>query len=701
MAAPRAASRLLQGLAMGLAGAALALGLWAAGWLDGWEARTWDWRVRLLARPGAATNDIRLILLDQASLDWGARENGLSWPWPREVYAAVVAFCQRAGVASLTFDVLFTEPSAYGPTDDAALATALTAAGRCVLPVFLHHEAAGADRWPPESPAVPAWPAGLAGPTAPRATLPVAPLEAVAAALGNVALQPDSDGVYRRAALFSRFDDRAVPSLGVAPALLGSRALAVEPGAVGVAGGRAVLDDEGRAILRFRGPSGTHRSYSAAAVIQSELRLQAGQAPSVASADLAGRHVFFGFSAPGLFDLRPAPVGGVYPGVEIFATQLDNLLSGDAMRPTPGWALALATGLLTVLAGLAGVRFHGPAQAAGLSLAALSLPLAAVAVAYQTGVWLPLLPLETAAAAVVFGTVLLNYATEGRQKRFIKHAFAQYLSPMVIEELLRHPDRLTLGGERRELTIFFSDLAGFTTLSEGLAPEALTALLNDYLSAMTDIILDEGGTVDKYEGDAIIAFWNAPLDQPDHAVRAVRAALRCQARLAELRPAFHQRCGQELRTRIGLNTGPAVVGNLGSRHRFDYSILGDAVNLASRLEGANKAFGTWILLSEATHEACQGAFPVREVAALRVVGKAAAVRVFEPYFPESPPLDGQGLAAFLQAQGHFVAGDFVAAQHLFATLPDDPVARAYVARCAAYAHTPPLSWDGVWVLENK
>jgi len=219
---------------------------------------------------------------------------------------------------------------------------------------------------------------------------------------------------------------------------------------------------------------------------------------------------------------------------------------------------------------------------------------------YRLGFWLPLVVQETGVAVTLFSAGLIYYTTEGRQKAFIKSAFKQYLSPAVIEQIIVHPERLKLGGERRELSIFFSDLEGFTGLSEGLDPEALTNLLNVYLTAMTDIIQEEGGTVDKYEGDAIIAFWNAPLEQQDHAVRCVRAVLRCQAKLAEMRPKFKEIIGKDLKMRIGVNTGHAVVGNMGSHSRFDYTMIGDAVNLAARLEGINKQFGTYVLISEST-----------------------------------------------------------------------------------------------------
>ena len=261
-------------------------------------------------------------------------------------------------------------------------------------------------------------------------------------------------------------------------------------------------------------------------------------------------------------------------------------------------------------------------------------------------IWMPLapksrtdssIPLAAAVSALGIGG-MLNYIAEGRQKHFLKAAFRRYLSPTVVDQLIRHPERLRLGGERRELTIFFSDLQGFSSFSERLSPEDLTHLLNDYLTDMTDIILEEGGTLDKYEGDAIIAFWGAPIEQPDHAVRAVRAAVRCQRRLAERRDEWAQRYGAVLKMRVGINTGPVVVGNMGSNQRFDYTILGDAANLASRLEGANKALGTYLMISESAWTATGGAFPGRELGALRVVGRHTPVRVWEATgLPGDPP----------------------------------------------------------------
>jgi adenylate cyclase len=311
--------------------------------------------------------------------------------------------------------------------------------------------------------------------------------------------------------------------------------------------------------------------------------------------------------------------------------------------------------------------------------------------------------LELGVVLSLVGSSLASYATEGQQKRYIKNAFRQYLSPTVIEELIAHPERLTLGGEKRELTIFFSDVQGFTGISEALTPEDLTALLNEYLSAMTDIIQEEGGTIDKFEGDAIIAFWNAPLSQADHAVRGVRAALRCQAKLTEMRPSIRARIGKDMLMRVGMNTGHAVVGNMGSKTRFDYTMLGDQVNLAARLEGINKQFGTYSMISGAVVEKIGGAFPARELSRVAVVGRKEPVTVFEPMLAEEFAARGKVLETFAAGLREYYAGHFAEADRIFSTAASaDPPSAAYARKCKGLAAAPPgEGWNGVWVMTEK
>jgi adenylate cyclase len=714
MRRPAGLGRTARGAAVGLVGAALAVGVWLLGAFEAFEARTWDWRQQLLARPGPATDRVALILLDQDSLDWAREQSGLSWPWPREVYSFVVSFCDRAGARALAFDVLFLEPSGYGVYDDLALGAAVEESGRFVGSLFLGRESGDAVTWPPGLPdpqldiqGLDAWldRNDSARVVFPRASFPVLEIARNASAIANVQLAPDPDGVYRRTGLFQVFAGRAVPSLALAAYAVGRQQrpdLRIAQGGLVVDGYTVPVDASGEAILRFRGPSGTHRAYSAAAIIQSELRILEGEDPPVQPGELRGRYVLFGFSAPGLFDLRSSPVSGVYPGAEIHATALDNLLSGDFMRRVPAPLTAVLALVLALGAGAAASLVSGAGRNVLVYAAFLCVPPALGVLFFLGGLWLPLVALEASVLVTLTGSGVANYATEGKQKRYIKNAFQQYLSPAVIEELIAHPERLKLGGERRVLSIFFSDLQGFTGISEGLSPEELTALLNDYLSAMTDIIQEEGGTVDKYEGDAIIAFWNAPLSQEDHAARAVRAALRCQQTLARLRPEFSRRVGRDLYMRIGVNTGPAVVGNMGSHSRFDYTMLGDAVNLAARLERINKQFGTYTMISRDTLSQAGDGFPARELSRVAVVGRAQPVTVYEPLLPEEYRERGELLAVFAEGLRAYYAGAFDRAARLFErTAGSDPPAASYLERCRELMKRPPGSWDGVWVMTSK
>lgn len=669
------AQSLRQGLLIGVGAAALTLILWSAHLLDGWENATWTWRVRALAGPGPHTEDIVLILLDQPSLDWGEQENGLTWPWPREVYVPILDFCTRAGARSVAFDVLFTEASGFGVGDDEALGSAIARNGRFVGARFLSVQETGG--------------------AVSRVDEPIPEVSAHALLLANVSDVPDSDGIFRRAGLMRRWGGQDVPSLGVAAWLAGeglapdqlSRHLAALPQAA-----------DGTVVLRYRGPSSVFSTYSAAAVIQSELRLLEGGTPTIALEALRDKYVLFGFSAPGLMDLRPTPLSSVSPGVVIHATVLDNLLAGGFMRTVPGAVTIVGTLFLGLLACLLVVTAGSTRATVVIAALTLVLPVAAGFLAYPAGWWWPVMPGVLASGLALFGGIVRNYAVEGSQKRFIKQAFRHYLSPAVIERIMADPTALKLGGERRELTIMFSDLAGFTALSEGLEPEELTALLNDYLTAMTDIILEEGGTLDKYEGDAILAFWNAPLGQSDHAARACRAAVRCQRKLADLRPGFRERCGRDLHARIGLHTGWVVVGNMGSHQRFDYTVLGDAANLASRLEGANKAFATGILISGHTRGQAEE-FLCRSLGPLQVVGRKEPVEVFElAGLPgESAPAAWDSFARALQAWSE---GDPMRAADLLAEQGDDPVAGAMAAMCLE-----PSAWTGearrVWTLTMK
>ncbi len=711
----RSLRRLTQGCIIAGVGVALGLLIWLTGAFGGFEAKTWDWREQLFARPGRESDKIVFIFRDQESLDWGKNVNGLPWPWPREVFSVIADFCRRAGAKALIFDLLFSEASPIGVADDESLGRAISANGRVVNSFFLGKANAEARSWPPDLPQSQIQVFGLQewiGSVKPRtlafpfASFPIPEVAKAARMLANTNLSPDPDTVLRRAALFNTFDGRVVPSQGLAAYLAGNpgeHVVSIKPGLLTVDGLSVPIDSEGRAILRYRGPTKTHLALPAGAVIQSELQLQEGKEPNIDPSRLAGKYVFFGDTAPALLDVKPTPMGGVSPGVEVHATMLDNLLSNDFISAVPPWAMIALLVLLCAGAGISASSVSGAGRSVLIYGAFLPLAPALGLAAYALGYWLQILALETGVAIALVGSSLASYATEGRQKRYIKGAFKQYLSSDVIEELIAHPERLKLGGEKRELSIFFSDLQGFTSISEVLSPEDLTTLLNEYLSAMTDIIQEEGGTIDKYEGDAIIAFWNAPVSQDDHARRAIRAALRCQAKLEQMRPALHSRVGKFLYMRIGMHSGPAVVGNMGSHTRFNYTMLGDAVNLASRLEGTNKQFRSYTMASAATMGKAGGAFPAREIARVAVVGRKEPVTVYEPMFPEVFSARAREIEAFGRGLSLFYDGRFAEAREVFSSISDqDPPAAAYAEKCGELIASPSQGpWAGVWVMTSK
>jgi adenylate cyclase len=683
------------------------------------ERISYDFRVSLLAESVKPSDEIVLILLNQASIDWAYRERGWSWPWPRKAYTEFLDYMNIAGARSVAFDVLLSEASVYGDEDDETFMRASEDFGRAVQAVFFSTQSGKQFTWPGDL-GSPLFNLNLRDPALPDFSLlredqdrpvgaqfPIDPLLYSAGALGTVTGRPDSDGMIRRARLFTLFDNRAVPGLSSASLMAAGKGPAIrydeKSRTMEWEGHSIPVDKNGASLLRFRGSLDVYHPYSIAQVLQSAESYARGEEPLIYPEDLNDKYIFFGFYGPGLFDLCSTPISSVYPGVGIHITMLDNLLKQDFIRELPAWTpygIVLAVIILINLL----VLYSGkiPAAVGGSALILLGLGGASLG-AYAAGYWTPV-------AAPVFGGIiafltatLYNYATEGSQRRFIKSAFSQYLSPTVIEQLLANPEKLTLGGERREISIFFSDVQGFTTISEKLDPTQLTELLNDYLSFMTDTILESGGTIDKYEGDAIIAFWNAPVSYPDHAARALGASMLCQQKLAERQDFFDEKYGCRLLTRIGLNTGFAVVGNMGSGKRFDYTMLGDSVNLAARLEGLNKQFGTYLMCTEATFNQGLSAGPIfgRKLAQVAVVGKKEPVTVWEPMAEAVYREKETVILRFDEARDLFYAGNFAASLPLFEALADQDKPPVYYAEQCRHYLAYPGEWKGFWQAMSK
>ncbi|MBF0126210.1 MAG: adenylate/guanylate cyclase domain-containing protein [Magnetococcales bacterium] len=420
-----------------------------------------------------------------------------------------------------------------------------------------------------------------------------------------------------------------------------------------------------------------------------------------------GKLVLVGDTSEVSHDWFDTPVGMVY-GVEIIADIINTLMKGAPLRPA-STGLEILVMLCFMVTIIAMGTIHAPTYR---TFAALMLGVVFVGAATWLYVHVGLvfsMSYPLIAGFLGFLAITMRYyLLEMSQKKMIKGAFGQYLSPKVVDILVKDPSKLSLGGEQREMTAFFSDVAGFSSISEKLTPSELVQLLNEYLTAMCDIIARYDGTVDKFEGDAIIAFWGAPLDQPDHAKLACWAAADMAAHMESMRERLLAEGRPKMTVRMGLNSGPMVVGNMGSKQRMDYTIMGDAVNLAARLEGANKFYASGTMISGSTCEQAREHIEVRLLDTIRVVGKKEPVPIYQLMGHKGSLSPQQE-----EMRGHYLAGlelyrkrDYPAAIDRFAAalqvIPDDGPSRTYLERCQEYvANPPPADWDGVFQLTSK
>jgi adenylate cyclase len=459
------------------------------------------------------------------------------------------------------------------------------------------------------------------------------------------------------------------------------------------------VDERLAALVPYRGPQGSFPYVSASDVLKRAVRPET----------LANRIVLVGTTAPGLMDLRVTPVATVYPGVEVHANLIAGMLDGR-IKHRPGYVAGvhfvtlLVAGLLLV----AWLPFLGPLRSTLVALAAAGVVAGGNLAAWQQAN----LVLPLASPLLMIGTVFVlnmsyGFFVESRAKRLITGLFGQYVPPELVGEMSKDPEKFTMEGESRELTVLFSDVRNFTSISEGLAPQELSQLMNAYMTPMTRLIHKQRGTIDKYIGDAIMAFWGAPLQDARHASHAIEAALAMQATLAELRPAFAAHGWPEIRIGIGINSGVVSVGNMGSEFRVAYTVMGDAVNLASRLEGLTKQYGVDILVGENTRRLAPE-FIFCEVDRVRVKGKNEPVAIFEPIGREGEVSAAklEELERFAQALACYRRQDWDGAEarlrELARQAPGRRLYSLYLERLAHFRAQPPgAAWDGVFVFETK
>lgn len=709
------------------------------------DAKLYDYRLRLTL-PNKGDERIVILDIDEKSL----KEDG-RWPWGRDKMAALTdELFGHYGVAVVGFDVVFAEKDTSSGLKvlqdlgknqfknvaqfqsvltqiephleyDALFADKIKHRN-VVLGYYFGNSERGASKSISGVLPEPVFPAGTfkGRPIAFMrwdsfgANLPELQSSAVTAGHFNPVV--DFDGEVRRVPMIVEYDGSYYESLSLAVvrAALGMPKLSpgYAPNKDKNYGGlewltldsaqgnlRIPVDEDVSALVTYRGARGTFRYISASDVLHER----------ASSTDMRNKIVLVGTSAPGLMDMRSTPVGEIYPGVEVHANMISGILNQD-IKQNPPYVLGANVLILMVIGAALAVLLPllSPVYGTLLSAGVLLLEVIVNASLWEYGmIALPL----AGGLIMVFALFALNmtfgYFTTERTKRQITGLFGQYVPSEVVDEMSKNPEQVSMEGESREMTILFSDVRGFTTISEGLEPKDLSLLMNEFLTPLSRVIYGHRGTIDKYMGDCIMAFWGAPLPDARHAYHAVLSGLEMQRKLSELQPHFKERGWPRIAVGVGINTGRVSVGNMGSEVRVAYTVMGDAVNLASRLEGITKEYGVGVLVGEGTKDEAPE-FVYRELDLVRVKGKDKPVAIFEPLGlageVESAVLEENKL--FQQVLRMYRKQEWDKAElqlyNLLKMAPQSKLYAVYNERVAYYRNNPPgENWDGVFVFKTK
>ena len=627
--------------------------------------RNFEWlgfdTLSTVTSPGRSALPITIVGIDEASF----QDIGVRWPWPRSLHARLIDQLTRSGALVIALDIMLPETS--DPAEDRALADAIARSGRVVLAADMaYQESAQARQWIRVDP------------------LPAFVEAGATSGLANITL--DADLVVRQMPEGRDVFWREI----VRRAAVAMPGVILEP--PNLAG----------AMIRYVGGDHTFPYVSYYQALDADKLLPADAfrdqivivGRDVKSSTDVGAAQAESFATP--FTAR---TGWLTPGAELHANILETAIGSNAILPAPAFASPLIA-FIAVGAGAVALRRWRPLAGAAITLALAALALG-LSYALFTGmnVWLPVFSAVLGVAGVYAAFGSIAFLNEQRRRTEVRRAFAMYVAPEVVDEMLAHPERLTLGGERREITVLFTDLKGFTTLSEQLGAEQVANVLSEHFTRMTAIIKRHTGTVTSFIGDAVMAMWGAPVEDPQHARRACLAALDMQRDVARHREELKARGLPEIRMRVGIHTCIAVVGNLGGADRFNYTAIGDGVNLASRLEGVNKLYGTPILLSGETASQLGEEIALRPVDRVVVKGKTEPVEIF------TPEEDAQVRDLSRQAIDAYRRRDWDASEAAWARVverrPEDGVAAAYRARIEELRRSPPAAdWNGSIALDK-
>jgi len=700
---------------------ALALLSVRVGIVDRWENQSHDVLYRDFQK-AVSPDETVIIAIDQNSLDYFQTQLQILWPWPRDIYAIMTEYLTSCGARAIAYDIIFASPdidrlNVSAEYADSAFALQMQASGKVILASQMEDSTRGdivsaVDKFntairfdvPPEI--VQSYP---------RATLPLMRFQRTMAHPGAVNFFTEDDGVCRNLPLIFRYNDQYYPYMALSAALLYDGIDEVtydESSSLLVFGERRVpLRKDGGFEVYWYGPGGPGHTFhyvSFAQVVNSYLQWKSGQKPDIPPDVFRDKAVFIGATAAGLLDLKTTPYSPVepYPGVEVYATIFSNIVRGDYVRnfSVPLWMIVSLL-LLFVLAFIwQKLKIW---QSAVISLIFFFMPLALAVRLFQANkIFLPIVSSELAIVLTIIAVLVINYLTEGREKRLVKKVFNRYLHPAVVESLTENPEKLEMGGKEIHATVLFSDLQGFTGISELFTPPEIVKFLNEYFEKVEQIIFDNNGMLDKYTGDGIMAVFGAPVETPDHALMTCHAALGFK-RLSALKIEA-KGYSIPLITRVGINSGHFVVGNIGSSTRMDYTAIGDTVNLSARLEGVNKIYGTQNVISETTYELVKDQILCREIDHIRVKGRDKPLGIYTVYslIEDADDTIRKFLSAHEEALSLYHERKFIEAaaayRHLAELDADDPVAKVFIKRCEQLQTNPDLIDEhGVFNITTK
>lgn len=656
-------------------------------------------------------SSVVILSIDQNSLQYFKNTSRTSWPWPRDFYAMTTEYLAGAGAKAIVYDFHFNEPdvdrvTSIGSENDSLFAMQIREAGNVFLSAQLTYQYA--EDQPGDS--LTRFPEFASSMRIKehfnfdKTYAPLIPFQQGAKGIGIVNFIPDEDGVCRRIPLVYELNGRPLRSLSY------EVYANLHPDADGVDG---LISSPFLAYWYGRGgPDGVFKYYSIHAVIVSALKHMQGIEPDIPPSVFKDKIVLIGSNAPGLLDLRPTPFTYLepYPGVEIHATVLSNLLMHHFIKEIPFLYLLL---ICIVIAIVVAVVSNYIENILTSTLSVLGVILVFLVISNQVFVhsliWLKaVFPVTSAIFAYIVSTGW-NFATEGRNKRQIQKIFGQFVNPHIVRQLSANPEKVELGGEEVEASIMFSDIEGFTSISESKRPKELVEFLNNYFSTASDIFFKHEGTIDKFIGDAVMVQFGIPLKNPNHRILAVRASYEFSHVVQAMAKGARERGEPVFSTRVGVNTGTMVVGYIGGRTKKEYTVIGDTVNLASRLEGVNKFYGTSLMISESTaSDQVRDEFLLREMDIMRVKGKHQPIKIYEVVCRKNEITEAQlkkvqtfesGLQLYRDQQWNDAISMF---KTVLKTHESDYASKMYVERCEKYRLTPPpKEWDGVYVMTSK